>query len=54
MPPALVEQVRSLVGPKMDAVEASLVACLDDCPAHLRESVGRVAASVKELLEGKP
>jgi octaprenyl-diphosphate synthase len=35
--PVLVEQVRDLFGPKVDAVESALVAHLDDCPPHLRE-----------------
>jgi octaprenyl-diphosphate synthase len=34
---ALVEQVRALFGPKMDAVERELVAHLDQCPQHLRD-----------------
>ena len=34
----LIEQVRTLVGPKVDAVEASLVSHLDDCPSYLRDS----------------
>ena len=34
----LVDQVRLLVGPKVDAVEASLVSHLDDCPPYLREA----------------
>ena len=35
---ALVEQVRSLVGPKIDAVESALVEYMDDCPAPLRDA----------------
>lgn len=37
-PSGLVDQVRSLVGPQVDAVERSLVAELGDCPPYLRDA----------------